>query len=131
AELLRQVKRVIQLFVGNAECAFISQKNFEAGVTPPNDVFEVAFWLIKADRKSTRLNSSHVEISYAVFCLKKKKRKNIFARRICPGTRRGRMMISNASPRDTASSPTPATPPNQRISAAPGTEALRERTRQS
>src|SRR5215471_21161865 len=28
------------------------------------------------DRKSTRLNSSHVEISYAVFCLKKKK-KNI------------------------------------------------------
>src|SRR5690349_23986644 len=26
------------------------------------------------DRKSTRLNSSHVEISYAVFCLKKKKR---------------------------------------------------------
>src|SRR5690349_22466179 len=27
------------------------------------------------DRKSTRLNSSHVEISYAVFCLKKKNRK--------------------------------------------------------
>src|SRR5215208_7627860 len=29
------------------------------------------------DRKSTRLNSSHVAISYAVFCLKKKKNKNI------------------------------------------------------
>src|SRR5690349_21889966 len=28
-----------------------------------------------ADRKSTRLSSSHVEISYAVFCLKKKKKK--------------------------------------------------------
>src|SRR5690349_25163680 len=28
------------------------------------------------DRKSTRLNSSHVEISYAVFCLKKKKKNN-------------------------------------------------------
>src|SRR3712207_7508979 len=28
------------------------------------------------DRKSTRLNSSHANISYAVFCLKKKKRKN-------------------------------------------------------
>src|SRR5690349_24390889 len=27
----------------------------------------------RADRKSTRLNSSHVEISYAVFCLKKKR----------------------------------------------------------
>src|SRR5699024_12181359 len=30
----------------------------------------------KADRKSTRLNSSHVSISYAVFCLKKKKKHN-------------------------------------------------------
>src|SRR3712207_8704552 len=28
--------------------------------------------LIKSDRKSTRLNSSHANISYAVFCLKKK-----------------------------------------------------------
>src|SRR5690349_22069230 len=31
-------------------------------------------WRPTADRKSTRLNSSHVEISYAVFCLKKKKK---------------------------------------------------------
>src|SRR5690606_39921040 len=30
-----------------------------------------------ADRKSTRLNSSHVKISYAVFCLKKKRNKHI------------------------------------------------------
>src|SRR3989442_6049765 len=29
---------------------------------------------VHADRKSTRLNSSHVRISYAVFCLKKKKK---------------------------------------------------------
>src|SRR5207249_9831702 len=29
------------------------------------------------DRKSTRLNSSHVSISYAVFCLKKKKKNNL------------------------------------------------------
>src|SRR5689334_24781651 len=33
----------------------------------------VFFW---QDRKSTRLNSSHSSISYAVFCLKKKKKKN-------------------------------------------------------
>src|SRR5690349_22655326 len=33
---------------------------------------------VKVDRKSTRLNSSHVEISYAVFCLKKKKKKTTF-----------------------------------------------------
>src|SRR5690349_22883999 len=32
-------------------------------------------YVIEVDRKSTRLNSSHVEISYAVFCLKKKKKK--------------------------------------------------------
>src|SRR5207253_11226103 len=32
-----------------------------------------AFRRVRADRKSTRLNSSHVAISYAVFCLKKKK----------------------------------------------------------
>src|SRR5690554_7550837 len=31
----------------------------------------------RQDRKSTRLNSSHVRISYAVFCLKKKKNKKI------------------------------------------------------
>src|SRR2546430_5491417 len=30
----------------------------------------------QGDRKSTRLNSSHSQISYAVFCLKKKKKKN-------------------------------------------------------
>src|SRR5438309_10965349 len=32
-------------------------------------------WLTDSDRKSTRLNSSHSSISYAVFCLKKKKLK--------------------------------------------------------
>src|SRR5436853_1315494 len=32
--------------------------------------------ILRADRKSTRLNSSHLGISYAVFCLKKKKTKN-------------------------------------------------------
>src|SRR2546430_3048256 len=31
-------------------------------------------WTLVKDRKSTRLNSSHSQISYAVFCLKKKKK---------------------------------------------------------
>src|SRR5256886_6619947 len=35
----------------------------------------VAIRSIRLDRKSTRLNSSHSQISYAVFCLKKKKNK--------------------------------------------------------
>src|SRR5437773_8676050 len=57
---------------------------------PPTSVTFVArlpryrrYWLpfrcqgrsIQIDRKSTRLNSSHITISYAVFCLKKKKKK--------------------------------------------------------
>src|SRR5215208_3266402 len=33
----------------------------------------------RADRKSTRLNSSHVAISYAVFCLKKKNEEDVVA----------------------------------------------------
>src|SRR5258708_12174315 len=37
-------------------------------------VYAVAEAVRKADRKSTRLNSSHQIISYAVFCLKKKKK---------------------------------------------------------
>src|SRR2546428_10216626 len=32
-------------------------------------------WVPRTDRKSTRLNSSHDQISYAVFCLKKKKKR--------------------------------------------------------
>src|SRR2546422_1073941 len=36
-----------------------------------------------SDRKSTRLNSSHGYISYAVFCLKKKKNKRALVRHLC------------------------------------------------
>src|SRR5438874_8774911 len=36
---------------------------------------QIDVMFVLEDRKSTRLNSSHVEISYAVFCLKKKKQK--------------------------------------------------------
>src|SRR2546430_10508458 len=44
---------------------------------------EPSSWpLAPRDRKSTRLNSSHSQISYAVFCLKKKKTKN--SSRIAP-----------------------------------------------
>src|SRR2546426_6899244 len=46
-----------------------------AGVYPPGMKI-VAGWYREGDRKSTRLNSSHLVISYAVFCLKKKKNNN-------------------------------------------------------
>src|SRR5439155_25479932 len=39
----------------------------------PDGPYDAAGHLATLDRKSTRLNSSHVAISYAVFCLKKKK----------------------------------------------------------
>src|SRR2546428_6977515 len=39
--------------------------------------------LLHADRKSTRLNSSHDQISYAVFCLKKKERLREFSSVLC------------------------------------------------
>src|SRR5256886_11118018 len=40
--------------------------------------------LLSSDRKSTRLNSSHSQISYAVFCLKKKRNKEATPRPISP-----------------------------------------------
>src|SRR5437870_7228950 len=39
---------------------------------PPQEVITKDNVPVRVDRKSTRLNSSHVAISYAVFCLKKK-----------------------------------------------------------
>src|SRR5690606_41928818 len=44
------------------------------GIDKPEPLYDKArIDALKLDRKSTRLNSSHVKISYAVFCLKKKK----------------------------------------------------------
>src|SRR5438477_11431740 len=45
------------------------------GEGPGGDEAFVVHRLDELDRKSTRLNSSHMSISYAVFCLKKKKKK--------------------------------------------------------
>src|SRR5690606_41290141 len=45
------------------------------------DSADVQNLTLSADRKSTRLNSSHVKSSYAVFCLKKKKKREPIAHR--------------------------------------------------
>src|SRR2546426_7610676 len=55
---------------GVASLAFIPQA-LEAPAVPGLDVDD-GRELVDRDRKSTRLNSSHLVISYAVFCLKKK-----------------------------------------------------------
>jgi len=47
----------------------------EAAERHLDDVYGYLAWFT-GDRKSTRLNSSHANISYAVFCLKKKKKKS-------------------------------------------------------
>src|SRR5258708_14118314 len=61
----------------------VPDRGLDAQFGPPVKLHEGAFTLgidqpeavhAKADRKSTRLNSSHQIISYAVFCLKKKKK---------------------------------------------------------
>src|SRR2546430_10828967 len=56
----------------------VRPRGFCAGVVRAVDIVELALEAYGSpvyvqDRKSTRLNSSHSQISYAVFCLKKKK----------------------------------------------------------
>src|SRR5699024_5490153 len=51
-------------------CTELRVQNFVGGLIARDDSEDKSVTL---DRKSTRLNSSHVSISYAVFCLKKKK----------------------------------------------------------
>src|SRR2546426_9232608 len=56
---------------GHENAVFRGMESFLTTKRPRIIMFEYL-----QDRKSTRLNSSHLVISYAVFCLKKKKRKN-------------------------------------------------------
>src|SRR3712207_7466363 len=56
-------------------CTAISDAQERSYVLTPADVGSRLRVAVTADRKSTRLNSSHANISYAVFCLKKKNQK--------------------------------------------------------
>src|SRR5690606_41544475 len=55
---------------GNLETLALDQAAFEGSGVVPEDFLPEG--MRYRDRKSTRLNSGHVKISYAVFCLKKK-----------------------------------------------------------
>src|SRR5207249_8720530 len=81
-------------FRGSKHFDDFQQLDFESREVTNFDIREMRIGIIEAfdetiqdlpdshlpkDRKSTRLNSSHVSISYAVFCLKKKKNGVIFA----------------------------------------------------
>src|SRR5256885_9154050 len=59
--------------LGCAANTRVVQKNGE-----PTDFTVDNLMVVETDRKSTRLNSSHLVISYAVFCLKKKKKQYLY-----------------------------------------------------
>src|SRR5688572_32711422 len=67
------------VLLGPSGCGKSTLLKSVAGFVPPAaGTLELAGRRItRPDRKSTRLNSSHSQISYAVFCLKKKKKKHI------------------------------------------------------
>src|SRR5258708_10608491 len=73
-----------------------SQGSFDHGVGELSDSASALDWaqtINPEDRKSTRLNSSHQIISYAVFCLKKKKMQSIKTRSRKSRTRPPRLTI--------------------------------------
>src|SRR5256885_3335871 len=60
----------------------VTKVTFNETVQVPGTVLQPGTYTFKlADRKSTRLNSSHLVISYAVFCLKKKRKSGC---ELCP-----------------------------------------------
>src|SRR3989440_8824067 len=71
---------ILQLFESKLYCSKLGFKGnqVEATLVSGQELSVASTWLplkpsLLQDRKSTRLNSSHDQISYAVFCLKKKK----------------------------------------------------------
>src|SRR5690625_6138106 len=61
----------VQLIAGSSTGGTVIVSRKDSGIEKPEDITDATF-ISPQDRKSTRLNSSHVAISYAVFCLKKK-----------------------------------------------------------
>src|SRR2546430_11620825 len=67
-EALKRKATVVCVTSGGKIGEMAKQKGLDCILIPPNNPPRASL-----DRKSTRLNSSHSQISYAVFCLKKKK----------------------------------------------------------
>src|SRR2546428_8474717 len=65
--------RAAGLFARAGADVVITSRKADAGERARDLVLKRFGGTVRADRKSTRLNSSHDQISYAVFCLKKKK----------------------------------------------------------
>src|SRR5690606_41512395 len=69
----RPKKKGSSLDKAGAESAALQLELLQIARVVPFENSEFEFLQIALDRKSTRLNSSHVKISYAVFCLKNKR----------------------------------------------------------
>src|SRR4051812_23192452 len=65
----------IEPWIATTRARLAAEAAERAGAPDPRLVRQAVRRLFRLDRKSTRLNSSHMSISYAVFCLKKKKKK--------------------------------------------------------
>src|SRR6266851_6156058 len=76
-QLAGQLARLRYRSDGRFDCPVTVRAPFGGGVRTPelhSEALAAQFVQCPGDRKSTRLNSSHITISYAVFCLKKKKK---------------------------------------------------------
>src|SRR5690625_4368131 len=79
--LLKNQSSVIGLIVPDISHPFFAELiNWIESTASEHDLKVLVCNSLQEDRKSTRLNSSHVAISYAVFCLKKKKKKTEITR---------------------------------------------------
>src|SRR5690625_5176437 len=74
AQLEKMIRNAVIIENDEANADIVSLGKQVTFVELP-DGEEETYKIVGRDRKSTRLNSSHVAISYAVFCLKKKKNK--------------------------------------------------------
>src|SRR2546430_10330460 len=79
------------VFFGHLKVSNVKPSGSLVGLTLPR---------VEADRKSTRLNSSHSQISYAVFCLKKKNKINIHLLIITKSLCKSAHMMSYVRPDD-------------------------------
>src|SRR5699024_11425780 len=71
-DMIYEVKSFINIINENDQENYKKLKEISATVLEVTEKVRKENDIIYTDRKSTRLNSSHVSISYAVFCLKKK-----------------------------------------------------------